>query len=521
MWSAIRLPHYLGRPRPRSPTLDSQSSRHHLLNDWTDIEENGAINEENGHPSEYGGNHEDEHLDLEATTKPKRHVRFADYEKPKTRTQTQIQTPTRTRTWAKMCSCLTSPSSAILFAAVLLCLGVGYVYRWKIETALHRSWIPDAASEKFSQSRLPPPPEHLHITNYTLPLRTRGRDVVDVNGRRFKLASVNWYGSSDEFFVAGGLDIQHRDDIAKTIKRLGFNSVRLPYADELVMENPIVEERHLRANPDLVGLKALDIFHTIVQSLTKAGIAVIVNNHITSATWCCGANPCDAGWSNDHLGPICRVKQTEEEWIQHWETIMLPHINNPLVIGVDLRNEIRGLWGTMPWSKWAPAAERCGNRLLQMNRDWLVIVEGTESSNDLSSVCKRPILLDVNHRLVYSAHVYAWSGWGSWEGRFLQRDYASFAKTMRHNWAYILEKQIAPVWVGEIGAPVQPSVGDANYWQHLMRFLEEMDADFGYWALNARKPKGNATERYGLLQDDWKTPVLDYRMKDMLGLMAA
>jgi hypothetical protein len=92
---------------------------------------------------------------------------------------------------------------------------------------------------------------------------------------------------------------------------------------------------------------------------------------------------------------------------------------------------------------------------------------------------------------------------------------------MRHNWAYILEKQIAPVWVGEIGAPVQPSVGDINYWQHLTRFLQEMDADFGYWALNARKPKGNVTERYGLLQDDWKTPVLDYRMKDMLELMTA
>ncbi|RKK66323.1 hypothetical protein BFJ69_g15508 [Fusarium oxysporum] len=515
MWSGLRVPHFLGGTRPRSPTptptVDDPQQRNHLLGDWTDIEQNRIMKEGNERQNE------DEELDqdLEPTTKTRRRVRFADFEKPTTQRRSWIRTRTR------RCSCLRSPSSAILFAALLLCLGVGYVYRWKVETALHRSWIPDAASERFSQNPSPPPPEHLQITNYTLPLRTRGRDIVDVNGRRFKLASVNWYGASDEFFVAGGLDIQHRDDIAKTIKKLGFNSVRLPYADELVIKNPVVEEKHLRANPDLVGLRALDIFHIIVQTLTKSGIAVIVNNHITSATWCCGADPCDAGWSNDHLGPICRVRQTEDEWIQHWETIMLPHINNPLVIGVDLRNEIRGLWGTMPWSKWAPAAERCGNRLLQMNRDWLVIVEGTESSNDLSKVCKRPILLDVTHRLVYSAHVYAWSGWGSWEGRFLQRDYDSFAKTMHHNWGYIVDKQIAPVWVGEIGAPVQPSVGDANYWQHLVRFLQEKDSDFGYWALNARKPKGNATERYGLLQDDWKTPVLDYRMKDMLELMSA
>ncbi|KAF5018654.1 hypothetical protein F66182_9359 [Fusarium sp. NRRL 66182] len=492
----LRVPHFLGATRPRVPAEDDSR-------DWTDIEQNRTTQEENETTGDNGAGM--------GAEKSGRRVRFADYEKPRT------QTRTRTRT----CSCLRSASSIVFLTVMVLFIGAAYVYRSTVESALHRSWIPDAASERFRQSSLPPPPEHLQISNFTLPLRTKGRDIVDATGRRFKLASVNWYGASDEFFVAGGLDIQHRDDIAKTIRALGFNSVRLPYADELVIENPIVDAQHLGANSDLVGLRAMDIFHAIVESLTKAGIAVIVNNHITSATWCCGADPCDAAWANDYLGPICRVKQTEEEWIRHWEAIMLPHISNPLVIGVDLRNEIRGLWGTMPWSKWAPAAERCGNRLLRMNKDWLVIVEGTESSNDLSHVCKRPILLDVNHRVVYSAHVYAWSGWGSWEGRFLQRDYDSFEKTMRHSWGYILDKQIAPVWVGEVGAPAQPSVGDANYWQHLVRFLQDKDADFGYWALNARKPKGNATESYGLLKDDWVTPVLDYRLKDMRELMAA
>lgn len=408
----------------------------------------------------------------------------------------------------------------IMFLLVIALALAGYVfYKWRAEKALRMPWTPDPETEFFSQRPLEPPPQHLNISNYQLPLRTKGRSIVDANGRRFKLASVNWYGASDELFVVGGLNIQHRSVIADTIKRLGFNSVRLPYADELVKANPKVADRMLSANPDLIGMHALDVFHAVTKSLTDAGIAVIINNHITSATWCCGADPCDAGWANDHLGPICRIKQTEEDWIRNWETIMLPHVDNPLVIGADLRNEVRGLWGTMPWSKWAAAAENCGNRLLRMNPDWLIVVEGTESANDVSGARHRPVKLDVDNRLVYSAHAYAWSGWGSMGGRFLQRTYESFAETMRWNWGYLLEQDIAPVWVGELGAPHGPNLGNHNYWSNLFRYLKHMDADFGYWALNPRKPRRNEAESYALVQDDYITPVVDYRMKDMVELM--
>ncbi|POR31227.1 Endoglucanase [Tolypocladium paradoxum] len=413
-----------------------------------------------------------------------------------------------------------SPCTMFLLVVALLVVGcVGYM--WRRENALNARWVPDAASLKFSQEPLPSPLERTSITEYELPLRTRGRHIVDARGRRFKLASINWYGASDELFVPGGLDIQHRTKIAETIKRMGFNSVRLPYADELVTSNPVVDGRLVMANPDLAGLRAMDILEAVTTALTDAGIAVIINNHITSATWCCGADPCDAGWANDHLGPLCRVKQTEEQWIRNWEDVMERFVENPLVIGVDLRNEVRGLWGTMPWAKWAEAAERCGNRLLRMKPDWLVVVEGTESANDLSGARKRPVRLDVANKLVYSAHVYSWSGWGSLGGRFAQRSYSSFVRTMRYNWAYLLEQDMAPVWVGELGAPHCPSVGDAHYWQNLWRFLKAIDADFGYWALNARKPKDNARETYSLVADDWLTPLRDYRMKDMSELMQA
>lgn len=405
----------------------------------------------------------------------------------------------------------------ILIVAALL-VGCWMRWFWTSEAKLNMPWDPDVGSRLFAQRPLMSPKEHTFITNLSMPLRTKGRNIVDAEDRRFKLSSVNWYGASDEHFIPGGLDVRHRDDIASTIRDLGFNSVRLPYSDEMVVLNPVILPHLVAANPDLAGRTALDVFNAVVECLTDAGIAVIINNHITTAQWCCGADPCDAGWANDHLG-WCRLRQTEDDWIAHWETVMRPHLNNPFVIGADLRNEVRGLWGTMTWERWADAAERCGNVLLGMNPDWLIVVGGTESGNDLSGVSRRPIRLDVDRRVVYSAHVYAWSGWGSREGRYSKRSYASFVQSMRDNWAYLVEGNLDPVWVGEFGAPHHPSMGDANYWQNLMRYMKSIDADFGYWAINPRKPRGNEKETYSLVGDDWITPVLDYRMRDITELM--
>ena len=88
--------------------------------------------------------------------------------------------------------------------------------------------------------------------DFAPPLQTAGRHIVDANGKRYKLASINWYGGSDIFFVPMGLDVRHRSDIAKTIKKMGFNSVRFPYSDQMVLENPTVDPKHLQANLDLL-----------------------------------------------------------------------------------------------------------------------------------------------------------------------------------------------------------------------------------------------------------------------------
>ena len=92
--------------------------------------------------------------------------------------------------------------------------------------------------------------------DFAPPLQTAGRHIVDANGKRYKLASINWYGGSDIFFVPMGLDVRHRSDIAKTIKKMGFNSVRFPYSDQMEVRAVLVD-RQPAAKPRRIDGRAV------------------------------------------------------------------------------------------------------------------------------------------------------------------------------------------------------------------------------------------------------------------------
>ena len=83
-----------------------------------------------------------------------------------------------------------------------------------------------------------------------------------------------------EDMVVNGLDAQTLDFISAKIAELGFNCIRLPFALDTLFLNPVVAEKRLVANPDLVGQSAMEIFDKTVQSLTDHGLLVILNNHM-------------------------------------------------------------------------------------------------------------------------------------------------------------------------------------------------------------------------------------------------
>ncbi len=361
------------------------------------------------------------------------------------------------------------------------------------------------------------PLEPLNPLGPSVPLRTEGRYIVDADGQRFKLASVNWYGASDIHYVVGGLDTAPLGDIVASIRALGFNSVRLPFSNEM-LHAEVVDPAHVAANPELVGLSPLEVYDAVVEALTDAGIVVLLNNHTTHAQWCCFLDTDGLWFTNDY---------TEEQWIDDWVMLVRRYAREPYVVAADLRNEVRVSTngGTPRWNEdpndWRAAAMRAGNRILAENPDMLVVVEGINFPRvHLQGVADAPVVLDVPGRLVYAAHNYGFIG-PTLSTTYGEMDWPTFEAQMDLEWGYVVEEghpYTAPVWVSEFGESGE--LDSSPWFDNLIRYLREGDFDFAYWALNPGPKPSGEDEAYGLLEPDWVTPLDDFRTQALMEIAA-
>lgn len=250
--------------------------------------------------------------------------------------------------------------------------------------------------------------------NLRLPLHTFGRFFVDASGQRVRLQCVNWYGAHLEHMVQGGLDRLALENISTAISSAGFNCVRLSFNLEMVFNSTAVvfqPQVTLAANPDLTNLSAtpFDLFDRSVASLTDRGLMVILNNHISSPGWCCT--------SEDGEGLWYTTRYNEDMWLNALGEVASRYHNNLLVVGFDLRNEIRGSqlgnptwgYGDEPFD-WSVAAVKGARRVLENNPNMLILVSGLEYSKYLCDVPGTPIHLlpDLYGRLAYTVHAYSW-----------------------------------------------------------------------------------------------------------------
>jgi endoglucanase len=336
---------------------------------------------------------------------------------------------------------------------------------------------------------------------------TSGRQLLDAQNNPVRITGINWFGFETANYTLHGLWARNYEDMLDQVKDLGYNTLRLPYSNQLFDSASTPNSINLNLNPDLAGLSGLQILDKIIAYAGQIGLSVILDRHRPDS----GGQ--SALWYTD--------RYPESRWISDWTMLARRYAGNTTIIGADLHNEPHNpaCWGCGDQATdWRLAAERAGNAILAANPNWLIFVEGIECHNgdcnwwggNLQGARNNPIRLNVPGRLVYSPHDYAMSVFPN-QPWFTSPD---FPNTLRphweKNWGYIRTENIAPLMLGEFGTTLQDPK-DQTWLPALMEYLGTGTGGIGftYWSLNP-----NSGDTGGILNGDWTT--IDTRKQSIL-----
>jgi endoglucanase len=330
-------------------------------------------------------------------------------------------------------------------------------------------------------------------------LSTSHSELVDASGCQVSLTGVNWFGFETSTFAPHGLGVRNWQSMLNQIARTGFNTLRLPFTNQLFDPGSQPQGINYQLNPDLKGLQGLALMDRIIQGARKAGLRVILDRHDPTA---------------DLRPPLWYTSQMPQtRWIQDWVMLAKHYRGNDTVIGADLANEPHSpaTWGGgNPSTDWHLAAQQAGNAILAVNPQWLIIVEGIDVyqgdsywwGGNLQGARQLPVQLSQPDKLVYSAHDYGPSVYP--EQWFNVPNPADLAHTLpaiwQKHWAYLQQDGTAPVFVGEFGGPSMGQDAEGVWQRTLVAFLHTHGISYAYWAWNA-----DSGDTGGILNNDWTT----------------
>ena len=255
------------------------------------------------------------------------------------------------------------------------------------------------------------------------------------------------------------------------IKSLGFNVIRIPFANQNLIAGTVVQGLDTTLNPDLAGLSPLQILDKIVDYCGLIGMSVILNRYTATI----------GDSTNEPLWYIPGDSYyTDARFLKDW-VMLATRYRGTAVIGADLLQEphnsadIQATWGTgNTLTDWNLAAQRVGNAIHAVNPDWLIIVEGTWENTwwggNLQHVALNPIVLNIPNKVVYSAHEFSQDVYNQ---QYLQE--ADFPTNLRPRWdsfwGYLFRTNTAPIFIGDFktnfGYP-----RDATWLTTLMNYLD-------------------------------------------------
>ncbi|OPZ94806.1 MAG: Endoglucanase E1 precursor [Firmicutes bacterium ADurb.Bin419] len=388
-------------------------------------------------------------------------------------------------------------------------------------------------------------------------LHCEGNKIKDMYGNEVWLTGANWFGynCSENAFHGSWYDVK---GILQDIADRGIGFLRIPISTELLyswMKGKPNKVSSVTAsnnppyhviNPDFYdpetdGPKnSMEIFDIEMGYCKELGIKVMIDIHSPHSD------------NSGHVYELWYGKETTtagvvttDMWIDTLVWLADKYKDDDTILAFDLKNEPHGKRGytgskapadmakwdnTTDENNWKYAAEKCSKAILAKNPNLLIMIEGIEQypktekgytfdtpdvwgasgdsapwhpawwGGNLRGVKDYPVDLgSLNSQIVYSPHDYGPSVYAQ---TWFEKDFTT--QTLLDDywydtWAYINDKNIAPLLIGEWGGHMDG--GKNQKWMELLRdYMIDNRIHHTFWCINP-----NSGDTGGLVGNDWST----------------
>src|SRR5262249_60239395 len=93
------------------------------------------------------------------------------------------------------------------------------------------------------------PASHVQADGADGRLHAAGAHIVDASGNEVVLSGVNWFGFETQSFAPHGLTVRNYQSMQDQMVRLGFDTLRLTYSNQLIDPDSVPTDIDYPPNP--------------------------------------------------------------------------------------------------------------------------------------------------------------------------------------------------------------------------------------------------------------------------------
>jgi endoglucanase len=317
------------------------------------------------------------------------------------------------------------------------------------------------------------------------------------------LRGINWYGAETHNRVVEGLWSHPISFYLDVLAREGFNAMRIPVTEDMILRDGTVVEEHLvSAEPRAPGKTPMGVIDIVMSDALERGIAVLLDVHRLSY-----------GASSPLWYVPGSVVYTQENLVSAIDALFVRYKDFPNLLGVDVFNEPHhdATYGSGdPATDWRVFLRDCAAAILADHPDRLLFANGLDWGKNFSAYAALPPELPegVLSRIIVSPHMYGppivyvsrftreWL-YAEWDALF----------------GYLADDRRFHLCVGEWGT--RYTTIEEKTWMDLFAgyLVERNIRNNFYWALNPY------SKDVGGLLGDWEGAVCDPEKTALLRLV--